>query len=148
MLIVFRFQCKVCQKAKESSPFYYSKKELRTFTEIAQRGQHLNSVTAQIRRRECSGHPRDGIWCTHCEMIKPRRDFSQAARNRPVEAWCRACVVWQESVEATTGDNHALPLPMPSSVVAKEADKLYAPENAEEKGARLAKVEIICFIEV
>lgn len=147
MLIVIRFQCKVCQKSKESSPFYYSKKEL-TFTERAQTARRLNSVTAKLRCRECSGDPPDGIWCTHCEMIKPRDYFSQAARNRPAEAWCRPCVLWQESVEATTGDNYELALPVPSFVVAKEADRTYAPETADEKEARLAKVDVIYSIEV
>lgn len=81
-------------------------------------------------------------------MINQREDFSQAARNRPAEAWCRPCVLRQESVEATTGDNYALALPVPSFVVAKEADKMYAPETAGEKEARLAKVDVLYSIEI
>lgn len=71
----------------------------------------------------------------HCEMIKPRDDFSQAARNRPAEAWCRPCVYWQESVEPA-----AKTLPLPSSAAPKEGEKKYAPESADERAACLAKV--------
>lgn len=103
--------------------------------ERAQRGQRLDAVTAKLGCRECSGDPPDGISCMHCEMLKPRDDFSKAARNRPVEAWCRPCVVWQKSVEPA-----AKTLPVPSSATPKEGEKKSAPESAEEAAARLAKV--------